>query len=122
MIYWGYLLYKTLLNFHTQRDLSRRQARWMELLSIYDCKFIYVKGEDNSVADALSRLPTLSCVSPSDAESAASHPYNVSMPLNPILPVSKDDSPLTALATLTIKIPVYKTKSVTRKPLSRLIS
>jgi hypothetical protein len=29
----------------------------MEELSIYDCLFVYVKGEDNLVADALSRLP-----------------------------------------------------------------
>ena len=29
----------------------------MEELSIYNCKFVYVKGEDNSVADMLSRLP-----------------------------------------------------------------
>lgn len=49
--------HKTLLNFERQRDLSRRQARWMEFLSQFDCKMVYVKGEDNSVADALSRLP-----------------------------------------------------------------
>ena len=54
--FYVYTDHKTLLNFHTQRDLSRRQARWMEFLSIYNCKFIYVKGEANSVADALSRL------------------------------------------------------------------
>ena len=52
-----YTDHKTLLNFHTQRDMSRRQARWMEELSIYDCKFVYVKGTNNTVADALSRYP-----------------------------------------------------------------
>jgi len=57
-----YTDHKTLLNFPTQRELSRRQARWMELLSIYDCKFVYVKGEANSVADALSRCPLLDCL------------------------------------------------------------
>jgi hypothetical protein len=38
-----------------QRNLSRRQARWLEILSDFDIHFEYIKGEDNSVADALSR-------------------------------------------------------------------
>jgi hypothetical protein len=38
-----------------QRNLSRRQARWLEILSDFDLRFEYIKGEDNSVADALSR-------------------------------------------------------------------
>jgi hypothetical protein len=50
-----YTDHKTLLNFATQKELSRRQAHWMETLSIYDCKFVYVKGQDNTMADALSR-------------------------------------------------------------------
>ena len=49
--------HKTLENFHNQRELSRRQARWMEFLSQYDGKIVYIKGEHNSVADALSRIP-----------------------------------------------------------------
>lgn len=49
--------HRTLENFETQRDLSRRQARWQETLSHYDFKIKYIKGEDNTVADALSRLP-----------------------------------------------------------------
>jgi len=53
-----YTDHKTLENFHLQRDLSRQQARWMEFMSQYDAKIVYVKGEDNTVADALSRLPT----------------------------------------------------------------
>lgn len=52
-----YTNHKTLENFHTQRDLSHRQARWMEFMSQYDAKIVYVKGEDNTIADALSRLP-----------------------------------------------------------------
>jgi len=50
-----YTDHKTLENFHLQRDLSRRQARWMEFMSQYNVKIVYVKGEDNTVADALSR-------------------------------------------------------------------
>ncbi|KAJ3561342.1 hypothetical protein NP233_g10248 [Leucocoprinus birnbaumii] len=41
--------------FQTQKHLSRQQARWMELLQQYDFEIVYVKGEDNAVADALSR-------------------------------------------------------------------
>ena len=52
-----YTDHKTLLNFHTQKDMSCHQARRMEELSIYDCKFIYIKGSDNSVSDALSCYP-----------------------------------------------------------------
>ena len=54
-----YTDHKTLENFHQQRELSRRQARWMEFLSQYDGKIVYVKGDENSVADALSRFPNL---------------------------------------------------------------
>ena len=54
-----YTDHKTLENFHQQRELSRRQARWMEFLSQYDGKIVYVKGDENSVADALSRIPLL---------------------------------------------------------------
>jgi hypothetical protein len=52
-----YTDHRTLENFGSQKDLSRRQARWQEFMADFDLTFIYVKGEDNSVADALSRLP-----------------------------------------------------------------
>ena len=73
--FYVYTDHKTLLNFNTQKDLSRRQARWMEELAIYNCKFIYVKGEDNMVADALSRYPQRQSDSTS-AEKIACHPYH----------------------------------------------
>ncbi len=49
--------HRTLENFDRQRDLSHRQVRWMELMSQYDFTINYIRSEDNTVADALSRLP-----------------------------------------------------------------
>ena len=49
--------HKTLEHFGNQRDLSRRQVRWMEFLSQYDASINYIPGENNCAADALSRLP-----------------------------------------------------------------
>lgn len=46
----------TLESLPTQKELSRRQARWTEFFSQYDYKIEYVPGPDNSVADALSRI------------------------------------------------------------------
>ena len=52
-----YTDHRTLECFQGQRDLSRRQARWQEFLAEYDFEVVYVKGEENTVADALSRMP-----------------------------------------------------------------
>jgi len=52
-----YTDHRTLENFDHQKDLSRRQARWMEYMAHYDMEIVYIKGEDNTVADTLSRLP-----------------------------------------------------------------
>jgi hypothetical protein len=52
-----YTNHKTPQNFDSQKDLSLRQARWMEYLSQYKHSITYIKGEDNTVADALSQLP-----------------------------------------------------------------
>jgi hypothetical protein len=69
-----YTDHKTLENFNVQKDLSRRQARWMELMSQFDAKIVYIKGEDNTVADALSCLPSPESLI--KAENVARHPYN----------------------------------------------
>jgi len=52
-----YTDHRTLKNFDTQKDLSQRQAHWMEHLSQFDMNIHYIHGEDNTVADALSCLP-----------------------------------------------------------------
>jgi transposase InsO family protein len=52
-----YTDHDTLRHFPTQPKLTRRQARWMELLQEYDFDFKYKRGADNIVSDALSRRP-----------------------------------------------------------------
>ncbi|CAO3564918.1 unnamed protein product [Mortierella alpina] len=52
-----YTDHATLRHFPTQPKLTRRQARWMELLQEYDFEFKYKRGADNIVPDALSRRP-----------------------------------------------------------------
>ena len=52
-----YTDHDTLRHFPTQPKLTRRQARWMELLQEYDFTFKYKRGIDNVVPDALSRRP-----------------------------------------------------------------
>lgn len=38
-----------------QCDLSKKQLRWQEFLADFNFTIRYIKGEDNTVADALSR-------------------------------------------------------------------
>lgn len=74
-----YTDHRTLENFIQQKNLSWRQARWQEFLGQYDFRICYLPGEENSVADALSRVQPKSAV-PLPAQAAvgslciASHP------------------------------------------------
>ena len=96
-----YTDHKTLLNFNTQRDLSRRQACWMEELAIYDCKFVYVKGEDNTVADSLSRFPFPVVTESTEAEKTGHHPYEIGKGCIALVSIlSKSGSPLDSVASL----------------------
>jgi hypothetical protein len=97
--FYVYTDHKTLENFDKQKDLSHRQARWMEFLSQYDCKIIYVKGEDNTAADALSRTDFTET---GDAESAAHEPWDEcaddkDRPTVASVLMPKKDSPLRAV-------------------------
>jgi hypothetical protein len=37
--------------------VSRRNARWLEFLSQYTFEIQHIKGRENIIADALSRIP-----------------------------------------------------------------
>lgn len=52
-----YTDHSTLQFFETQKNLSRRQQRWLDRLSLFDYEIRYLPGEKNSAADALSRYP-----------------------------------------------------------------
>ena len=51
-----YTDHHTLENSSTQKDLSCRQLHWQELMSQFDLDIVYIKGEDNCVANALLHL------------------------------------------------------------------
>jgi hypothetical protein len=42
--------------FNSQQNLSHCQARWQEFMSQFELRIVYIHGEDNTVADLLSRL------------------------------------------------------------------
>nr|GFB15940.1 putative reverse transcriptase domain-containing protein [Tanacetum cinerariifolium] len=47
--------YKSLQYILDQKELNMRHRRWIELLSDYDCEIRYHLGNENVIADALSR-------------------------------------------------------------------
>ena len=52
-----YTDHRTLEYFQSQKDMSRRQMRWSMYLADFDYEIVYIRGEDNTAADALSRMP-----------------------------------------------------------------
>ncbi|QRV79630.1 Transposon Ty3-I Gag-Pol polyprotein [Ceratobasidium sp. AG-Ba] len=47
---------KSLVHLMTQKNLSPRQARWLEFINEFYFDIIHITGEENKVADALSRM------------------------------------------------------------------
>ena len=86
-----YTDHRTLENFDTQKDLSCRQLHWQEFLSQYDMSITYIRGEDNTVADALSRLPPNCFRDESASETRPS--------INAVLSIATDESILRKIKT-----------------------
>lgn len=96
--------HRTLECFETQKHLSRRQARWMELMQQYDFNIVYIKGHQNSVADALSR--TNFTDADSELEAWRMTPFDCLDELEvPVCAILTPDtySPFSAVQNLTIK-------------------
>ncbi|RXW17191.1 hypothetical protein EST38_g8660 [Candolleomyces aberdarensis] len=93
-----YTDHRTLENFDGQKDLSGRQQRWMEYLSQFDGKFVYVKGEDNTVADALSRTELMDSSDLAEQVAAEFDLWDDRNATNCQLLATKEGSPLAATA------------------------
>lgn len=103
--HWRYLLlgahfevftdHRTLEYFETwPEEPSRRQSRWQEYMSQYDFDIHYFKGEDNTVADGMSRMPDEDSPAPICAVFALAN-------LSSESPVSSADSTATSTFTIT---------------------
>ena len=71
----------------------------MEDLSIYNCIFVYIRGEDNTIADMLSRYPQTS--SEDTAQSSSQHPHINLKKENLVVLNRSTSTPLSAIAALT---------------------
>jgi transposase InsO family protein len=78
-----YTDHATLRHFPTQPKLTRRQARWMELLQEYDFDFKYKRGADNIVPDALSRRPDHKAEDPSTVSADPVEIHSIDIQLDP---------------------------------------
>ena len=65
--------HKGLMYFAEGRDLSRRQARYLDILSEFNIKIVYRPGPQNGKADALTRLPGSKPADPHDDRTRHQH-------------------------------------------------
>ena len=90
-----YTDHRTLENFDTQRDLSRRQLRWQEFMSQYEMNIVYIRGDDNCVADALSRIPEGAFPDEQTTKATPPAPYLAwKLHIGAVLSISTDQSVL----------------------------
>ena len=59
--------YKGLIYFIKERDLSRRQIRYLDILSKYNIKIIYQPDLQNIKVNALTRISGLILIDPANA-------------------------------------------------------
>lgn len=94
--------HRSLEYFQTQRLLSRRQARWSEILSVFNFTITYRPGRLHQKADALSRRPDYQ---PADTDSSTlsrdlnDHNVRVLLPPEAFLNVQEVSSAQVDLAT-----------------------
>jgi hypothetical protein len=83
--------------FQSQKEMSRRQMRWSMYLTDFDYSITYIRGEDNTAADALSRMPD---AAPDACLVACAIAYTCNAPPTPIagiLNIAADHSLLDAI-------------------------
>jgi hypothetical protein len=85
--------HRTLEYFQSQKEMSHRQMRWSMYLADLNYEIVYIRGEDNTTADALSRMPD---ATPNPMLAACALAYTTSPPSISEAP------PLLAAATLDI--------------------
>ena len=87
----------------------------MEFMSQFDMKIVYIKGEDNTIADALSCLLTVMAADIVAAAELAHRPYDFcvddDISVNAVLP-TKGDSPLFCAHAL-VETDIATTQAVT---------
>ena len=94
-----YTDHRTLEYFQSQKEMSRRQMRWSMYLADFDYSIIYIRGEDNTAADALSRMPD---AAPDACLAACAIAYTRNAPATHaagILNITTDQSLLDAIIT-----------------------
>lgn len=92
-----YTDHRTLEYFNCQRDLNKKQLRWQTFLADYSFEIKYIKGENNSVADALSREFSVDTPPGTDTlilaacALSAQSTYSSSPIVAPVLSIGNDD-------------------------------
>jgi hypothetical protein len=94
-----YTDHRTLEYFQSQREMSRRQMRWSMYLADFDYDIIYIRGDENTAADALSRMPDAT-PSPLFAACALAHTRSPSpQPVAATLDITADETLLNDIIT-----------------------
>ena len=83
--------HRTLGYFQSQKDMSRRKMRWSMYLADFYYEIIYIRGEDNTTADALSRMPDAT-PNPMLAACALAHTRSPPSHAAAVLDITADES------------------------------